>query len=66
MTKQQLEKITRAMLLNAAETRKQIAESSGVNFEFLKKFAHDYNEDYGIRKVQKLHDYLIQKGKTKK
>lgn len=36
-----------------------ISEASGVNFHWLGKFAQGKFDDPGVKKIQKLHDYLI-------
>ena len=54
-------------LLNAAAsasytdgrlTRREIAEKSGVDYNWLQKFAQYRIDDPGVRKVQRVHDYL--------
>lgn len=49
---------TRTMLSRSTRTRREIAEGAKVPFEWLKKFIANAANDYGVRRVQRLHDFL--------
>lgn len=36
-----------------------IAEGTDLTVEWLRTFSQDRSEDYGVRKVQALHDFLL-------
>lgn len=38
---------------------KEIADGAGVGIEWLRKFKSKSKHDFGVQKVQALHDYLI-------
>ena len=49
---------TRELLLSKKGKWPEIAENSGVGYEWLRKFMQDAIEDPGFRKVTKLYEYL--------
>lgn len=50
---------TRALLAARGDlTLEQVAEAAGVNAWWLRSFAAGKASDYGVRRVQALHDYL--------
>lgn len=40
-------------------TLREVAEGSDVDFEWLSKFAREEISDPGVRKVQRVHDFLL-------
>lgn len=52
---------TRALLAECDLPLREIAERAGdpVKYEWLKKFAGDYESDPAIGRVQRLHDFLV-------
>ena len=42
-------------------TLQQVADGSAVDFEWLSKFAREEIDDPGVRKVQRVHDFLVRK-----
>ena len=50
---------TLRLLEHRTETFPQIARASGVGYEWLKKFSAGGIPDPGVRRVQRLHDYLL-------
>ena len=52
---------TRAMLESSELSLREIAEGAGspVTYEWLKKFAGDYQSDPTVTRVQTLHDFLV-------
>lgn len=57
---------TRALLADADMSLREIAAGAGepITYEWLKKFAGDYQSDPGVTRVQRLHDFLL-KQKTR-
>ena len=51
---------TKLLLAKADESRKVIANNSGVGYDWLTKFAQGRIPDPGVTRLQKLHDYLKQ------
>lgn len=49
---------TRALLARCDRPLWEIAEGAGVGFEWLRKFKSGAEHDFGVHKVQALHDYL--------
>lgn len=50
---------TRALLARCDQPLREIAEGAGVGFDWLRKFKQKaVAHDYGVGKVQALHDYL--------
>ena len=49
---------TRALLSKCDLPLKEIADGAGVGFEWLRKFKSKSKHDFGVGKVQRLHDYL--------
>ena len=52
---------TRQLLAECELPLREIAERAGdpVKYEWLKKFAGDYESDPAIGRVQRLHDFLV-------
>jgi hypothetical protein len=52
---------TRALLESSDLPLREIAEGAGppVSYEWLKKFAGDYESDPSVTRVQTLHDFLM-------
>lgn len=60
---------TRSLLAASPLSLREIAEGAGdpVKYEWLKKFAGEYESDPAIGRVQRLHDFLAaQKGARKR
>lgn len=57
---------TRALLEATNIPLRQIAEGAGapVTYEWLKKFAGDYQSDPTVTRVQTLHDFLVRRAKA--
>ncbi len=53
--------ITLLRLKNRQESLRAVASGAGVEFEWLAKFGQGRIADPGVRKVQKVHDYLSKK-----
>lgn len=49
---------TRDLLAKCDLPLKEIADGAGVGFEWLRKFKAHAEHDFGVSKVQALHDYL--------
>jgi transcriptional regulator with XRE-family HTH domain len=49
---------TRLMMRRSELTQREMAEGSGVGYEWLRQFWRNSFADYGVRKVQRLHDFL--------
>lgn len=49
---------TRDLLAKCDLPLKEIADGAGVGFEWLRKFKSQADHDFGVQKVQALHDYL--------
>lgn len=49
---------TKLLLATHKEPRLEIAQNAGVKFDWLTKFCHGKIGDPGVKKIQKLHDYL--------
>lgn len=49
---------TRELLSDCDLPLKEIADGAGVGFEWLRKFKAQADHDFGVQKVQALHDYL--------
>jgi hypothetical protein len=52
---------TYAMLRDSPLTRREIAAGSCVDYEWLSKFSQGRISDPGVRKVQRLHDFLLER-----
>lgn len=50
---------TRELLALCTQTLPQVAQGSGLTYEWLKKFRTDAIPDPSVNKVQQLHDYLV-------
>lgn len=50
---------TRELLANCDRPLKEIADGAGVGLEWLKKFRQRAEHDFGVKRVQALHDYLV-------
>lgn len=59
---------TRDLLDRTSLSLREIAEGAGppVTYEWLKKFAGDYQSDPTVTRVQTLHDFLTAKSKAGK
>jgi transcriptional regulator GlxA family with amidase domain len=59
---------TRSLLEQSEMSLREIAEGAGppVTYEWLKKFAGDYQSDPTVTRVQTLHDFLTPKSKAGK
>jgi hypothetical protein len=51
---------TRDLLAKCDRPLKEIADGAGVGLEWLKKFRQQADHDFGVNKVQALHDYLVE------
>lgn len=51
---------TRELLANCELSLKEIADGSGLGFEWLKKFKSEADHDFGVNRVQTLHDFLLE------
>jgi len=49
---------TYALLDERTESLEVVARAAGVNEWWLRKFAQRTGRDYGVNRVQRLHDYL--------
>jgi hypothetical protein len=58
---------TRALLASSELSLREIAAGAGepVSYEWLKKFAGDYQSDPTVTRVQRLHDFLVKQSKTR-
>lgn len=50
---------TRDLLAKCDRPLKEIADGAGVGLEWLKKFRQQADHDFGVNKVQALHDFLV-------
>jgi hypothetical protein len=55
---------TLALLKNCDMPLKRISDMSGVEYEWLKRFARDEIPSPGVKPVQELHDFLIEQTET--
>ena len=57
---------TRALLKSSELSLREIAEGAGppVTYEWLKKFAGDYESDPTVTRVQTLHNFLARRGRS--
>jgi hypothetical protein len=58
MVGMKLEKETRKLVKTDKRKPQAIAKASGIDMRWIYRFQNDQSADYGIRRVQKLHDYL--------
>lgn len=58
---------TRALLAESDLSLREIAEGAGdpVKYEWLKKFAGEYESDPAVGRVQRLHDFLADRAKAR-
>lgn len=59
MERGQLLPATRALFESCKLPLKEIADGADVGLEWLKKFSQRAKHDYGVNRVQRLHDYLL-------
>lgn len=50
---------TRSLLDKSSDSLNKIAQKSEISYEWLKKFKTEDWRDPGVKRVQKLHDYLV-------
>lgn len=55
---------TRELLANCDRPLREISDGSGVGFEWLKKFKAEAAHDFGVNRVQALHDWLTENQPT--
>ena len=53
-----LETETRILIRRDKRSPESLAKASGMNMRWLYRFKDDQSEDYGIRRVQKLYEFL--------
>ena len=58
---------TRKLLAESSLPLREIADRAGgpVKYEWLKKFAGDYESDPAVGRVQRLHDFLVKQSKAR-
>lgn len=52
---------TIALLKSTRLSRREIAAGAGLGFDWLNKLAQGHIEDPGIKRIQRLHDFLSRK-----